>query len=406
MENPTVYTRQKDSQGKWKNPKKIKEGPGQRTGDLKPPFLIRPMVDGKQKYVVLQAQTFAEAREAAASYYTKLQAHNAGATIPEIDDSNRTTLRAAADDYIQYKGHEVGRRPGTIKAYKTALHEFADNAGVRFIEEVTETVLRRYLRFMREPIPEQRLGYAPKTIGVRMTIVFSLLKRHKVEARVELPKVAKKLVQKFSPDEIKKLFEAMEEEDRFRYGFFLDTACREQEVMYATWNDIDWDRKEYRVTAKPEVGFGPKSHEERIVPLSDGLIKQLREHSKAPAHPRWIFINGDNNPESHFLDKFKRIALRAGVNCGHCHTSRSQGRHEKKAVAVTCKTHPVCEKVYLHRLRKTQATVWHECGIPVRTIQAWLGHSSLEITQGYIGVSDSSELRNKINAAHGKAYGD
>jgi hypothetical protein len=73
-------------------------------------------------------------------------------------------------------------------------------------------------------------------------------------------------------------------------------------------------------------------------------------------HPRWIFIHGDNKPESRFLDKFKRLALRAGVNCGHCLTTRNEGRYEKKPVQVSCKTHPVCEKIILQRLSKTKAT--------------------------------------------------
>lgn len=367
---------------------------------------MRPVINGRQSWHRLVAQTFAEAKAEAHKFHIKLQAHEEGAAIPEIDDANRTTLRSAVEDYLSHKEHEAGRRPGSIKAYRTALNEFADKAGVRYIDEVTESVLRRYLRFMREPVKDQRNGYAPKTISVRMTIIFSLLKKHDIKARVDLPSVPKKLVQKFSPAEIKKLFAAMDDEEKFRYGFFLDTACREQEVMYASWDDIDWDKKEYMVTAKPDVGFEPKSHEERRVPLSDDMIRQLKEHAKNPAHPRWIFINGDNNPESHFLDKFKRIALKAGVNCGNCVTSRSEGRYEKKNVEVSCKTRPVCEKMYLHRFRKTRATVWHECGIPVRTIQAWLGHSSLEITQLYLGVTDSSELRDQINRAQRKAYGD
>lgn len=409
METLTIYIRPKDSQGKWLNPKKIEEGRGKQTGDLKPPFYIRPMVDGRQKLILLEdAQTFAEARNAATSFYAKLKAHKAGASIPEIDDANRTSVRAAVNDYLEHKEQEVGRRPKTIKQYRTALNEFADNAGVRFIEEVTEAVLRRYLRFMREPVPEKRNGYSPKTISVRMTIVFSLLKKHDIKARVDLPPVPKKLVQPFSAAEVKKLFAVMDEEEKFRYGFFLDTGCREQEVQFATWDDIDWDKKEFMVTAKPEkpFEFEPKSHEERRIPVSDDMIRQLRKHSENPAHPKWIFINGDDNPESHFLDKFKRIALRAGVNCGHCVTSRSEGRFEKKDVERTCKTHPVCEKIYLHRLRKTTATRWHEAGVPVRTIQAWLGHSSLEITQMYIGITDSSKLRDQINAAQRKVYGD
>jgi site-specific recombinase XerD len=53
----------------------------------------------------------------------------------------------------------------------------------------------------------------------------------------------------------------------------------------------------------------------------------------------------------------------------------------------------VCEHIYLHRLRKTCAIRWHENGINVRTIQAWLGHKSLETTQIYLGVSDGDKLQ-------------
>jgi integrase len=396
---PTIYHREKDAGGKWLNPKKIVEGRGHSTSDLKPPFSIRPVINARQSWHRLVAQTFAEAKAEAQKFYIKLQAHEHGAVIPEIDDTNRITLRAAVDDYIEHKEKEVFRRRATIKQYKTALSEFVEGSGVRYVDEITETVLRRYLKFLNHPRHDAegrliRPGYSPKTISVRMTVIFSLLKKHKIQARVDLPTVPKKAAQPFSPAEIKKLFDAMDDEEKFRYGFFLDTACREQEVMYATWNDIDWANKE------------PKSHEERHVPLSDTMIEQLKAHHNNPAHLRWIFINGDNNPESHFLDKFKRIALRAGVNCGHCTKSRKERRYEKKTVQVSCKTHPVCEKIYLHRLRKTKATRWHEAGVPVRTIQAWLGHSSLEVTQIYLGETDSSKLRDEINAAQRKAYGD
>ena len=51
---------------------------------------------------------------------------------------------------------------------------------------------------------------------------------------------------------------------------------------------------------------------------------------------------------------------------------------------MTCETRPVCEKHYLHRLRKTAATRWLHSGINLRQIQLWLGHSSLEVTQQYL----------------------
>jgi integrase len=404
--SPAIYHRAKNPQtGKWLNPKRIKEGKGQHTSDLKPPFSIRPVINGRQVWRPLAAQTFAEAKAEASRFYAGLKAEEQGIAVPEIEDANRTTLAHAVQDYLEHKEHEKGLRPRSIKAYRTALNEFADNVGARYMDEITERVLRNYLRFMREPVTGERRGYSAKTINTRMTIIFSLLKKHRVEARVDLPDVAKKIVRKYSPDEIQKLFAAMTDEEKFRYGFFLDTACREQEVQFATWADIDWDSKEFIVTGKPEVGFEPKDHEERRIPLSDDMLAQLKRRTKNPVHPRWIFSNGDNNPESHFLDKFKRIALRAGVNCGHCVTSRNEGKG-KQPVEVTCKTHPVCEKMILHRLRKTTATAWNESRVPMRTIQHWLGHSSLEITQNYLGVTDSGELRLEINATRRRIYGD
>jgi integrase len=101
-----------------------------------------------------------------------------------------------------------------------------------------------------------------------MTVISSLLKKNKVEPRIDLPTVPKKTAVKFPQEVLKKLFEAMDEEEKFRYGFFLETACREQEVMYATWNDIDLSAKEYIVQAKPDVKFEPKDHETRRIPLS------------------------------------------------------------------------------------------------------------------------------------------
>ena len=47
------------------------------------------------------------------------------------------------------------------------------------------------------------------------------------------------------------------------------------------------------------------------------------------------------------------------------------------------------------------ATRWQEHGIPLRTVQAWLGHKNLETTQRYLGVTDSGKLRGQIDAAFG-----
>jgi site-specific recombinase XerD len=42
-----------------------------------------------------------------------------------------------------------------------------------------------------------------------------------------------------------------------------------------------------------------------------------------------------------------------------------------------------------------------EHGVPIRTLQFYLGHKNLETTMLYLGVTDSSKLRGNINAAFG-----
>ena len=57
--------------------------------------------------------------------------------------------------------------------------------------------------------------------------------------------------------------------------------------------------------------------------------------------------------------------------------------------------------IFLHRLRKTCATRWQEHGVPIRTIQAWLGHKNLETTMIYLGVTDTEKLGTQVDEAFG-----
>ena len=139
--------------------------------------------------------------------------------------------------------------------------------------------------------------------------------------------------------------------------------------------------------------FTPKTHESRHIPLSGEVVLLLKEWRKQSTSSRWIFPNQWGDPDGHHLRKFKKLVFRAGLNCGHCH------REERKP-GETCAVHPEgCERHYLHRLRKTKATFWHQRGIPLRNIQVYLGHKSLATTQRYLGIQHTHELQEQINAA-------
>ncbi len=179
----------------------------------------------------------------------------------------------------------------------------------------------------------------------------------------------------------------MKSKEYLRYLFFVRTGCREQEVQYADWKDLDLKELHFMVSGKgkSDVAFLPKIHEERQVPLTAELGSLLADQKKHAVSDPWVFINEDGKPEGHFLRKFKAIAKRAGLNCGQCKVAIREGRYDNRyEVEVTCETRPVCEEHYLHRLRETAATNWLRSGFDLMKINNCLGHKSLEVTQIYL----------------------
>ncbi len=79
----------------------------------------------------------------------------------------------------------------------------------------------------------------------------------------------------------------------------------------------------------------------------------------------------------------KRIAKRAGLNCG---------------IWKTCIKSGQCEHWYLHRFRATFATRMLQNGMNVSTLQDLRGHSDLSSTMRYLGNLRQKALRAKVDA--------
>jgi integrase/recombinase XerD len=396
----TVYNRVKGDKG-WRY-EIVEEGPGKKTGALKPPFYIRKTGDdGKQHWYNLNAPTFAEAKDTAAKVGVSLQATAQGLTVAESQDLanvNRRPLKIAVEKFID-DTVQAGRSSRTVSQYRRALAEFEDAARekrVKFLDEITEETLKYHMWTLRER------GLAGKTIDTRTTVVAQFMGANNLKPRLKTthkPIVEEEPPTPYTKEELDALFAAMTDDERIRYRFFLKTGCREQEVQFASWKDIDFGARTYTVRKKADVGFAPKNHESRVIPLRDDLVNELRTYQKQNGDSRWLFPGKQGSPDGHMLRKLKKIALRAGLNCGHCHTTITVGQYNgKKSKEVTCKTHPVCEHFILHRFRKTCATRWESDGMRVRDVQALLGHKNLEITQKYLGVSNQEDLRKRINS--------
>lgn len=393
-----IYRRERVAGKGWRYVR-VNTGRGRRPLDA-PPYYIRFSVGGKRQwsdpYDTLQA-----AQEASKSLPDVIEAQARNLSLDELQERrnvNRVPIKTAVQTYLDQKKTKA---PRTLAAYHLTLSQFLNSLGkVRFMDEITTDVLRAFKRTMEAE------GFAGKTIDTRLNIVYFLLKKNGITTRLpkdEMPTIEEEPAVPFSDEDIQKLFAAMNDEETVRYKFFLGTAARDREVTFAAWNDINFEKKTFTVRSKPDAGFFVKNHESRTMRIPSSLVELLKARRKKAPHDRWIFVNEEGRPDNHFLRKLKRIALRARVNCGQCRTTLRIGKFQtdKKEREVTCKTHPVCQHIFLHRLRKTCATRWQEHGVPIRTIQAWLGHKNLETTMIYLGITESSKLGKEVDAAFG-----
>jgi len=401
---PSVYVRLQIDRKGWRY-RAVPPGRGRRPDWVKGPFFVR-FTDARGKQVWSEPQgTIEKAQEFAEQTAEVLAAQAKGLTVEEAQDLaniGRTPVKVAVEKFLDLHRND---RPKTVQQYTNALKHLLANLPrkIRFIDQLgTQDALNGYLKTLES-------GYTPKTIETRMGVLFSLLKAHRKETGVDkpsklvrLPRVQVVKAKAYSDEEVQELFGAMTEQEWLRYKFFLDTGCREQEVQYATWDDVDFTKEKFTVTGvgKTDVNFVPKSHEERSTPLTSELVGLLKAYRKQAPSKRWLFANEDGRPEGHFLRKFKAIAKRAGMNCGRCKTTVREGKYDARhEVTVTCETRPVCDRHYLHRLRKTAATRWLRKGIDIMKIKTWLGHKNLNVTQIYLSDESSSDDQAKINAA-------
>jgi integrase len=372
--------------GKGWRYQRIEEKRGVKTSSRKAPFYIRR----KGNWHTLSAQTFADAQA------ERDEIEGGKNTVLGGD---RTTLKTAVSQFLEMKKR---KNESTVQNYTYILNEFLEKTSAKFVDEFNDQKNGRRIFDDFISVLEEG-GAAPKTIANKVMVVVFMLREAGVDKPFRmtkdlLPTVEEEVAEPYTEEELKKIFAAIDDDREYTaFMFFLVTACREKEVAFAQWDDLVMidGTPHFRVQSK--AGFTTKNHKKRDVQINQELVDLLTAHRKTVKGSEWIFPNQDGTPEGHFLRKFKKICFKAGLNCGKCKTTRTEGRYTKVEVEKSCATYSEgCERHYLHRLRKTRATFWHEHGVSLRTIQTWLAHESLETTQKYLGIQKPKETERVV----------
>lgn len=306
-------------------------------------------------------------------------------TQPEPIDTTRKLLEIAVKDYVA--GVEARRKPKTAKAYGKALDLFEEFYPRKYLDEVTREDLVDYPAKLIA-----RCGNSGRTAANRQGYIVTFLAHYDIDLKLkktDKPKFTKRAPNAYSKEFVTRLLSACDAEERLVFRFFLLSGCREQEVSYACWSDLDLSRRMLTIQKKDDLNWTLKDYEERSVPLPSDLVDELKARREQRPDDRFIFPTKAGKPEGHFLRALKLVALRAGLNCGHCKSKNGQ----------RCSKYAVCKHVELHRFRRTFATMHHQNDVSVHTLMRWLGHSDLETTLAYLAAADdeNAQTRDRID---------
>ena len=168
-----------------------------------------------------------------------------------------------------------------------------------------------------------------------------------------------------SEEEIKRLYESCNDDlygmrDRAIIAVFYGCGLRCREGANLEQRDIDFK------SGLLHVRKG-KGYKERYVPMSPGVIKELKQ---------WL----ENGQQFFSIKTNLVIPSRTGKVIG-CHGLT-------RRVKMMCEKVKIKKPISLHGLRHSIATHLLDSGMSIEKISQFLGHSSLETTQIYIRIND------------------
>jgi integrase len=335
------------------------------------------MPDGRQVQKKL-GPAWTDRGRPAVGYYTKRLAE---AWLRELlDDARRGTLPGlirtgatfadAAAEYLRYVEHDRGRKPSTIRGYRSAISAHLIPAfGPTPVEDVTTQAIERWIAGFAGSVRTRNklliqlhgiLGRAKKVYGLRENAAAEVEKFQATRSGD---------IQVFSPEEVVALVRAASsQQDGAIFLTAAFTGLRMGELLALRWRDVDFSGNTIRVRASYYLGqlTTPKSGKVRAVPLAPDVASAL-----AALAQREHWLQDDD-------------LVFAGGTGGYLDGSALRRRYKQALGGAGLRP------LRFHDLRHTFGTRMI-AKADIRRVQEWMGHADIQTTMRYLHYAPRDE---------------
>jgi integrase len=315
------------------------------------------------------------------------------AEVRVVQIGERVDVQTAGERYLVHLDQVMNRRPTTLQDYTIMLrkHLVPFFAG-RSLQRIDTQLVADYL------IAKQREGLKSKTVGKQLTFLHGIFRYAMKKgwtnanpvAAVDRPREPESDpdIRFLTHEELEALLRAVDDPEFavVDYPLLLVAATcglRQGELVALRWRDIDWTAGVIRVRRNYTRGHwgAPKSRRSsRAVPMisrTAGALDRLFTSSLHQADDDLVFGHpelGSVLDASKLRKRFKATLAVAGVR-----------------------------PVRFHDLRHTFGTQAAASGVPLRTLQEWMGHRDYKTTLIYADYAPRSEERQMMERAFAPA---
>ena len=290
----------------------------------------------------------------------------------------------ALNDYKDYLRIERGLSANSIKNYSLDLKKLMKWLSETEINEspisISEETIQQFIyAIAKEMQPQSQSRVISGLRGFFNYLVFEEYRKTNPLELVESPKIARKLPDTLSTEEIDSLIEAIDlghpqgERNRAILETLYACGLRVSELTGLKISDLFFDEGFIKVSGKGD--------KERFVPIGGNTVKYINIYKNEvrihiPIQPKakdTLFLNRRGNPltRAMIFTIVKQLAEKAGIQ----------------------------KKVSPHTFRHSFATHLLENGADLRSIQQMLGHESITTTEIYTHI-DTTHLTEVINKFH------